>query len=401
MGEAFASLRIRDFRFLAISTLASGFAQWAKQLAIFALVYEMTGSAVQLGTVAAFRGIVGTLLAPYGGYLSDRFSRRTLIVGVTLFDAFLAGVLATLVLADQHELWHIYVVALGGGVAQSTNQSARQAFVYDITTDETMPNAIAVNSMVQNVSRVLGPAGFGVVMAIWGIADSLIMLLVLQVLATIATLAISRTTQQVRLVAGSHALTMMREGFAYCWHDRRIFGLVVASTIPSLLVFSYLPFLKVVSEDVLDRGNTGYGLLSSMGGWGSLVGLLALASMANMRHRGWWMLGGYLAYTLLLIVFSWSANFYFSMALLVVAGIFFSISSTLNNTLLLQLSPSEMRGRVMSVNQMAHGVQPLGAFPMAFAVSAFGVQVGLGIFMIAATVAFVIFAAVWTSVRRL
>ena len=401
IGETFASLRIRDFRYLAISTLASGFAQWAKQLAIFALVYDMTGSAVQLGTVAAFRGIVGTALAPYGGYLSDRFSRRTVIVVSTLFDAVLAGVLAVLVLADQHEIWHIYVVALGGGLAQSINQPARQAFVYDITDDETMPNAIAVNSMVQNIARVLGPAGFGVMMAVWGIAASLITLLILQLLATVATLAVSRTTRQARLVAGSHALTMMREGFAYCWHDRRILGLVVASTIPSLLVFSYLPFLKVVSEDVLNRGNTGYGLLSSMGGWGSLVGLLALASMSGMQRRGWWMLGGYIGYAVLLIVFSWSANLYLSMATLVVAGVFFSISSTLNNTLLLQLSPSEMRGRVMAVNQMAHGVQPLGAFPMAFAVSAFGVQTGLGIFMVAATVAFVVFGLVWSSVRRL
>src|SRR5690606_25522228 len=128
-AQTFESFRLRDFRYLAASTLAAGFGQWAKQLALFALVYEMTGSAVQLGTVAAFRGGVGTLIAPYGGYLSDWFSRRQVVVLSTLLDALLAGVLAILVLMEQHQLWHIYAIAFGGGLAQSINQPARQAFV--------------------------------------------------------------------------------------------------------------------------------------------------------------------------------------------------------------------------------------------------------------------------------
>lgn len=401
IGQTFASFRIRDFRYLAASTLAAGFGQWAKQLALFALVYEMTGSAVQLGTVAAFRGGVGTLIAPYGGYLSDRFSRRYVVILSTLLDAGLAGALAILVITGEHQLWHVYVIAFGGGLAQSINQPARQAFVYDVTTDETLPNAIAVNSMVQNVARVTGPAGIGVMMAAWGIASALIALVVLQILAIVATLQISHITRQARVVSGTRAITMMREGFAYCWQDRRILGLVVISAIPSLLVYPYMPFLKVVSEEVLDKGNAGYGMLSSMMGWGSLVGLLALAVVGNARHQGRLMIGGYLVYAGMLAVFAWSSNYILSLTILATAGIFHSVATTLNNTLLLQLGPAEMRGRVMAVNQMAHGLQPLGSFPLAFAVSAFGVQTGIGSFMVTATIAFAIFGVVWASVRRL
>ena len=401
IGQTFASFRIRDFRYLAASTLAAGFGQWAKQLALFALVYEMTGSAVQLGTVAAFRGGVGTLIAPYGGYLSDRFSRRYVVILSTLLDAGLAGALAVLVLTGEHELWHVYVIAFGGGLAQSINQPARQAFVYDVTTDETLPNAIAVNSMVQNVARVTGPAGIGVMMAAWGIASALIMLVALQMLAIMATLRISKVTRQTRVVTGTRALTMMREGFAYCWQDRRILGLVVIGAIPSLLVYPYMPFLKVVSEEVLNKGNAGYGMLSSMMGWGSLVGLLALAVVGNARHQGRLMIGGYLVYAGMLAVFAWSSNYILSLTILATAGIFHSVATTLNNTLLLQLGPAEMRGRVMAVNQMAHGLQPLGSFPLAFAVSAFGVQTGIGSFMVTATLAFAVFGVVWVSVRRL
>lgn len=401
LGQTFESFRIRDFRYLTAGTLAAGFAQWAKQLALFALVYEMTGSAVQLGTVAAFRGGVGTIIAPYGGYLSDRFSRRHVVVLSTLLDAILAGMLAVLVLADQHEIWHVYVIAFGGGLAQSINQPARQAFVYDVTTDETLPNAIAVNSMVQNLARVTGPAGFGVMMAAWGIPSTLIALVVLQLLAILATLKVSRVTRQARVVAGTRAVTMMREGLAYCWKDRRVLGLIVIGAIPSLLVYPYMPFLKVVSEEVLGRGNSGYGMLSSMMGWGSLVGLLALATLGNARGQGRIMIGGYLGYAVLLCVFAWSSNYYLSLTILATAGIFHSLGTTLNNTLLLQMGPPEMRGRIMSVNQMAHGLQPIGSLPMAFAVAALGVQTGMGSFFVTALLAFALFGLVWASVRRL
>ncbi len=400
-SEVFISFGLRDFRYLTLSTLAAGFAQWAKQLALFALVYEMTGSAVQLASVAFFRGIVGTLISPYGGYLSDRFPRRRIIVASTLLDAALAATLAALVLLDLARVWHVYVIAFGGGLAQSINQPARQAFVYDVTTDETLPNAVAVNSMVQNVSRVIGPSGFGVMMAAWGIASALVMLVVLQIAASIATLRISHNTRQVRVTNAVSPWRMTVEGFAYSWADKRILGLVVLAMIPSLLIYPYIPFLKIVSEDVLHRGNAGFGMLSSAMGWGSLLGLLTLAYLGGARRRGWLMVGGYLAYALILFGFSMSSNYALSLAILASAGIFHSVATALQNTLLHQATRNEMRGRVMAVNQMTGGIQAIGTYPMAFAIRAWGVQSGLGAFMAAAAVCFVIFIVAWGSVRRL
>lgn len=401
LGDVFVSFQLRDFRYLTLSTLAAGFAQWAKQLALFALAYDMTGSSVQLGTVAAFRGAVGTVIAPYGGYLADRFPRRQVIVFSTLFDAFLAATLAALVILDLAQIWHVYLIALGGGLAQSINQPARQAFVYDVSTDETLPNAIAMNSMVQNVSRVLGPSAFGVMMGFWGVESGLIMLVVLQVIAMGVTLLISTRTRQVRLAAGSKPLRMISEGFAYAWSDKRILGLVLVSTIPSLLVYPYIPFLKVVSEEVLDRGNAGFGLLSSMMGWGSLLGLFSLAYIGSAKHRGKVMLGCFIIYSAMLVGFAASSNFYLSLSILATAGIFHSVAMALTQTLLQQATRNEMRGRVMAVNQMTNGVQPIGSFPMAFAISAYGAQLGIGAFMVAATIAFILFTLAWGSVRRM
>ncbi len=403
LAEVFVSFRLRDFRYLTLSTLAAGFAQWAKQIALFALIFDMTGSAVQLGTIAAFRGAVGALIAPYGGYLAERYARKTVIVWSTALDGALAAALAALVLTDRALPWHVYVIAFGGGLAQSINQPARQALVYDVTTDETLPNAIAMNSMVQNISRVTGPSAFGVMMGIWGVGSGLVALALLQATALLVTLLISSNTRQVKMVkgAGESTLRKIAEGFKYSWADRRILGLILISTIPSLLVYPYIPFLKVVSEEVLHRGTAGFGWLSSMMGWGSLIGLFFLAYVGSARGRGKLMIICFLLYTGALVGFSASSNFYLSLFILAAAGIPHGVAMAINQTLVQQHIPNELRGRVMAVFQLTQAVQPLGSFPMAFAISAWGAQFGIGIFMVAALVAFTAFGLLWTSVRQM
>lgn len=403
IADIFVSFKLRDFKYLTLSTLAAGFAQWAKQIALFALIYDMTNSSVQLGTIAAFRGAVGALIAPYGGYLAERYARKTVIIWSTALDGALAAILAALVLMDRALPWHVYVIAFGGGLAQSINQPARQALVYDVTTDETLPNAIAMNSMVQNISRVTGPSAFGVMMGLWGVGSGLVALTLLQGAALLVTMLISSNTRQVRLVMGAGESTTRKiaEGFKYSWKDKRILGLIVISTIPSLLVYPYIPFLKVVSETVLDRGTAGFGWLSSMMGWGSLIGLFFLAYIGSARNRGRLMIGCFLLYTALLVGFAASSNFYLSLFILAAAGIPHGVAMALNQTLLQQHIPNELRGRVMAVFQLSQAVQPLGSFPMAFAISAWGAQFGIGVFMATALVVFVVFGLVWGSVRRM
>lgn len=403
LAEVFVSFRLRDFRYLTLSTLAAGFAQWAKQIALFALIFDMTGSAVQLGTIAAFRGAVGALIAPYGGYLAERYARKTVIVWSTALDGLLATVLAVLVLTDRALPWHVYVIAFGGGLAQSINQPARQALVYDVTTDETLPNAIAMNSMVQNISRVTGPSAFGVMMGVWGVGSGLVALALLQATALLVTLLISSNTRQVKMVkgAGESTLRKIAEGFKYSWADKGVLGLIVISVIPSLLVYPYIPFLKVVSEEVLHRGTAGFGWLSSMMGWGSLIGLFFLAYIGSAKNRGKLMIACFLLYTALLVGFSASSNFYLSLFILAAAGIPHGVAMALNQTLVQQQIPNELRGRVMAVFQLTQAVQPLGSFPMAFAIAAWGAQFGIGIFMLTALFAFVGFGLLWTSVRQM
>jgi predicted MFS family arabinose efflux permease len=403
MRTAFAAFEQRDFRYLGLSTLALGFGQWAQQLGLAWLALELTGSPIQLGTISAFRGGVGVITAPLGGYLADRFPRRMVLAQTTVASAIQATIFAVLILSGHIELWHVYVLAFAGGVMQSFSQPARQSFVYDISTDETFLNAVTMNSVIQNVSRIAGPPLAGMVIGFWGTGTLFIVMAGLEVAAVIFTLMISTTTRQKRIEnprgIGS-AVSDVRDGFAYSWRDKLVLGLILAHAIPTLLIFPYLPFLAVFARDVLDRGPEAFGQLSAMGGWGSMVGLTALTLMGNPRRKGAMLIGCFGIYMVMVLGFTLSSNYALSLLALAAAGIFSSIAFTLNNTLIQVAARNEFRGRVMSVWQVVSGLQPLGALPMGILIERYGPQSTVAGFVITAMIAYGLFAAVFASVRR-
>lgn len=399
LREVFVSFEQRDFRYLGLSTLAVGFGQWAQQLGLPLLTLELTGSATQLGLLATFRGVVGTVTAPLGGVLADRYPRRAVIVASTVTSMIQALILAILILIGRIEMWHVYAFAFSGGLIQSLTQPARQAFVYDVSTDETLQNAIVMNSFVQNLARIAGPPLVGA-MVVWGIGAPFVFMAATQVVATAFTLLISKQTRQGAPVRGS-ATGQIVEGFRATWEDKRILGLVVVHSIPPLLILPYLPFIAVVSHDVLHKGAVGYGLMISMVGWGSVIGMFALAFAGDPKNKGRLMLIGFLGYASLLVVFSQSTSFPLSLAALGLAGVFFSVAQALNNTLIQVAARNEVRGRVMAVWQMGGGLQLVGAVPMGLLIEHYGPQIGIGSFMVAATVSFVLFTVLWSSVRKM
>jgi MFS family permease len=401
LPKAFISFEEPDFRYLGLSTLALGFGQWAQQIGLAWLALDLTGSAVQLGAISAFRAGVGTLTAPLGGFIADRYPRRMVIIWSTASSVVQASLLAFLIITGWIELWHVYVLAFAGGVIQSFTQPARQAFVYDISTDDTLVNAVAMNSMVQNIARVAAPPLTGAMIAAWGNGAPFATLAGTQVVAIALTLLISKRTRQIPARRGGNAFRQVADGFVATWRDRRILGLMIVHTIPTLLVVPYLPFLALVSRDVLGRGAQGYGALASMAGWGALLGLGLLAFMGDPRRKGLLMLGCFFVYVSSVLVFAVSRNYALSLLALGIGGVFSSVSFALNNTLLQIASPNEVRGRVMSVWQFTAGLQPLGALPMGILIQRYGPALGMGSFMVAALVAFGLFTMAWGSVRRM
>src|ERR1035437_473829 len=167
--DTFAALKHRNFRLFFIGQLVSLTGTWMQTTAQGWLVYQLTGSKVLLGTVAAVGTLPMLAFSLWGGSVADRHPKRTVMFYTQIAMMITAFVFAALVGSGHIQTWHILVLAAMGGVAMAFDMPARQAFMVEMTSHEDLMNAISLNSSIVNGARVVGPAVAGLLMASVGI----------------------------------------------------------------------------------------------------------------------------------------------------------------------------------------------------------------------------------------
>src|ERR1017187_3318869 len=168
--DTFAALKHRNFRLFFVGQLVSLTGTWMQSTAQGWLVYQLTGSKILLGTVAAVGTLPMLLLSLWGGSVADRHSKRTVVFYTQTGMMLTAFVFAALVGSGHIQTWHILVLAALGGGAMAFDMPARQAFMVEMTSHEDLMNAISLNSSIVNGARVVGPALAGLLMAHFGMA---------------------------------------------------------------------------------------------------------------------------------------------------------------------------------------------------------------------------------------
>ncbi len=373
-ANAFESLRNRDFRLLAISTISIGFGQWGQQIALGWLVFVLTDSAVQLANVAFIGGVLALFLTPIGGIIADRYQRRTAIVCATLADTLQAMVIAVLVLSGHVEVWHVYLFSLLTSLTTAMNQPARQAFVSDLMTPATIPNAIAMNSIAQNISRIIGPSLAGLLTAA-SLGAPFIFVAAMRGLACITTLQMHSPARPAADRLPCNPLREIIEGFKYVLGDPKTRVLLIVNMLPSLLVYPYISFMPVFARVELGHGSSTYGMLVSGIGVGSIFGLLGLAFIGDRLRRGGTVtMSGLIVYLMLVMTFTQTRELWHSLAVLITAGVIHGFCLALNNTLFQTSLRPDMRGRGMAAWQMGSGFNPFGTLVMGHLISEFGVR---------------------------
>ena len=393
----FLSLRNRDFRWLWISTVAVGFGQWGQQIALGILVYNLTGSPVQLGGVTTASGVVSLGLTPFAGLLADRYSRRTIMFWSTFLGALQAGALAVLVLTGVVEVWHAYVFAILTALTQAANQPARQAYVNDVSTPETLANAISLNSIAQNVSRIAGPplAGY---LAVLNVGIALLFVAGVRGVATVATMLMANRPQA-RTAGNANPFRQIFDGFAYLLSEPRLCLLLAVNALPSLLVYPYMSMMPIFADRVFDAP-WAYGWLVAMIAVGSVVGLFGLAWFGDIPRKTQIMLGCFLVYLVLVILFTRTDLLWLALGTLIVAGLFHGVGLALNNTVFQTEVRPDMRGRGMAAWQIGFGLMPLGGLPMGVLVDRFGIQDGVAVEMLVCLGCFVLITLLGRSLWR-
>lgn len=359
--RTFLSLRHRDFRFLWLGILSFGGAQWIQQVTLGWLVYNLTGSAIHLGLVNGMRSLPVWLVAPLTGVAADRWNRRPLLLIIASLLAIVSFLFALDVARGWVQVWHVYAFAFLMGCGTSSQQTLRQAAIPGTVPREDLMNAIALSSAAFNLTRILGPAVGGALIALVGMAGNFFIQSGCYIWATVSLGGIRNPLRPGGEQRSQPMHSAFLEGVRYVRQDRQVLSLIVIGLLPFFLAMPVNSLMPIFAKDVLHMGPEGLGfLLSSMGG-GALLGSLMLATLGNVHRKGLVAFLGLAMMGMGLVFFGFSQWLPLSVLLLIIVGAGQMTFMATNNTLIQSVVSDQYRGRVMSIYSLDHGLVPLGS----------------------------------------
>lgn len=398
LRQTFSALKHRNFRLFFIGQSISLIGTWMQNAAQSWLVYQVTGSKLLLGVVAAVGSAPMLFFSLWGGSLADRHPKRTVLLFTQSGMMILAFIFTALVWTGAVRPWHILTLAALGGVAMAFDMPARQAFMVEMTSREDLMNAVSLNSSIVNGARVVGPAVAGVLMAQVGLA-ACFFLNGLSFVAVIGGLLMMRLPKFERPAKPASTWRHALEGFAYVARHRRVRTLLILFSIVGTFGWSYSVLMPAFATDVLHVGERGYGVLLSANGIGALLGALAVATFGDRVHRRLLILGGLAVFSIMLLLLAVTRNYYVAIILLGIAGWGMLLYFSTTNTMIQTSVEDGMRGRVMGIWAVIFGgMMPVGGLEAGTLSHYFGVRWTIAVGALACGGAAL---ATWFYVRRI
>lgn len=374
---------------------------WIQSVAQSWLVFQLTNSAFLLGVVGFLGSIPIFVLSLFGGVLADRVNKRNILIFTQVLFMLLAFLLAFLTQFQLIKPQQIMVIALLNGIIMAFDAPARQSIVVELVGKEHLFNAIVLNSVAFNSSRIIGPAIAGLLIFTIGMSGCFY-LNGLSFLAVIVALFLIKLNKNPGLQNNNSALSDLKQGLVFISKDRLILALVSMVAAMSLFGISYVILMPVFANDILRVGAKGLGILMSSTGLGALIGALALARLGDFKYKGKLLIWSVFSFACSLIVFSFSRGYLVAIVSLICIGCSSVTAIALINTLIQIKVPDEFRGRVMSLFMITFaGVMPFGNLFSGTLAEAFGVSQALFFCGLLCLLLFAMINFLFSGLRRL
>ena len=358
--RTFKAFQYRDFRLLWAGAFTSSTGTWMQEIAQNWLVYDMTKSARMLALDSFLGDIPIFLFSLVGGVIADRMDRRRLLLISQVIQMASALTLAFLIGTHRIQIWEILLSSFIVGTAQAFGGPAYSALVPSLVEKEDLPNAIALNSIQFNLARVIGPVIGGFAFKYAGAAWCFGMNSLSFVAVMYSLLSLHINFNPAR--TGESILTGMKQGIGFIRKQGAMETLVGIAFCMTALAIPMITFLPVFAKNVFHQDEITYTWLLASSGLGSITGALTVASLGNVRNKG------KIALTMLMLLgagiagFSLSRSIIASCLLLFVSGGVMMCAFAMISSLVQLITPNDMRGRVMSVYNVAfRGGMPLGS----------------------------------------
>ena len=371
-GGTFSSLAERDFRWLWLGSLGSSFAMNMQIVARGWLVYDLTSSALDLAWVTMSFTLPQVLFSLWGGVLADRLPKRRIIAVAQSLNFVATLIMATIIITGRVEFWDFIWIGAFNGTVLALSMPARQAFVPELVGEGRIFNAMALNTASWNLSRILGPTLAGGLIAMLAHGDTSsaygvgVVYYAIAGLYFISAASVALIRVQSRTVPSAEASVLhdIAAGFRYVVAHPPVLGLIMLSIVPFLFGMPINTLLPAFNEDVLKGGPDSLGMLLGSMGAGAIVGSLMLARLGDIRRKARWLVGTSIAWGVFMGAFASTRELYLAALLMAAIGWVSAWNMSLNRGQLQVIIAPEMRGRIMSIDMMSHGLMPLGIIPI-------------------------------------
>lgn len=399
----FRSLRNHNFRLYTAGQVVSNTGTWMQRIAQDWLVLDLAhGSGTALGITTGLQFLPMLLFGLWGGVIADRYSKRRVLMLTQVSMGVLALILGLLAISGTAQVWHVYVLAFGLGVATVVDNPTRQTFVVEMVGKRDLPNAIALNSATFNGARLLGPAVAGVLIALIG-TGPVFLVNAASFGAVLLGIYAMRGDELQQAAPVKRAKGQLREGLRYVRGRRDLMLVLILIGFLATFGMNFSTTVALVAKEVFHSDASAFGLASSMLALGALSGaLLAARRVARPRLRLLVVMG--LVFGALEVLTGLMPTYWSFLALLVPTGIaMMTIMTAANASVQLGVAP-EMRGRVMALYMLVFlGTNPLGAPAVGWLAEHFGARASLvlgGLVSVVAALAVGALAARWRADER-
>ena len=360
LATTLSSLKHRNFRLLFCGTSLSHVGDFIQAMAQSWLVWQMTKSPFLLGIVGFAQALPRLLLGVVGGAIVDRVERRRLLLCTQFLAMTQAFIFWAVVQFGWVEFWHVLLLVLFLGTVNSINQTARHSLINNIVPRADLMNAIALNSSLANLAKIIGPSLGGVLIGIIGIAGCLLVNAI-SFFAIIVTLWVMEIPSgKAKFDEEASFWHEVSQGYRFLRSERRLLSVILLTYGIAMVGTPYSRFLPVFATDVLHAGPTTFGLLLAAPAIGAVFAGLGIASLGRLRRRFHFVATAVMAFSISLMLFSFSRSIYLSMLFLIFVGASNIAFRAVANSIVQMETPPQYLGRMLSLFFMDKGLWSFG-----------------------------------------
>ena len=359
--STFSAFKSRNYRLYFSGQSISLIGTWMQKTAVSWVIYSETHSKFMLG-LTLFASLFPSFIFSFlGGVVSDRYNRYKVLL-ITQVASMIQAVLLTLLIFFRHySVWEIIALSALLGLINAFDVPARQSLVYEMVDDKTdLPNALALNSSMVNLSRLIGPGIAGLALEKFG-DDICFGLNAVSFIAVIGSLLMMKLPKYIPKPHHKNVFGDLKEGFVYIKQTPSIALVLLMLALISLLVLPYSTLIPVYAKDIFKGTASTFGIIDSVIGLGAFCGAIYLASLKPGRNLRKILARNTVIFGVGLVLFSHATNYPLALLFSAIVGFGMMSQITISNTLIQTTVDPAMRGRVISFYAMAFfGTQPLG-----------------------------------------